>query len=139
MIRAVLVTVALAIGLAGCTADAPPSSLPDARRLEEGETLGAIERLPGGTPVLSDVRTFINLNCRDGLMTLRTNAEVITGRMECGQTPPQSIVDQFTGRTIAISYAEGRLRIESPEAGTLDLPVTDAETAQPPEEQRATP
>jgi hypothetical protein len=139
VIRAALVTITLAIGLAGCTADAPPRTLPDGRRLEEGETLGAIERLPGGTPVLSDVRTFINLNCRDGLVTLRTNAEVITGRMDCGQTPPQSIVDQFTGRPIAMNYEEERLRIESPEVGTLDLPVTDAETAPAPEEQRAAP
>lgn len=139
MTRLALAAIAAVAVFASCTADAPPSSLPDARRLEEGETLGAIERLPGGTPVLSDVRTFINLNCREGLMTLRTNAEIITGRMDCGQMPPQSIVDQFTGRPVAITYGEGRLRIESPEAGTLDLPVADAETAEPPEEQRAAP
>ena len=97
-----------------------------ARPLTEGETMGKIERLPGGTAVVSQVITLLNMTCSNGQLIVTTNLKSIAARLDCAQQDPQSTLDRFYGQAVGISYAKGRLRIESVSAGTLDLPAKEA-------------
>ena len=88
--------------------------------------MGKIERLPGGTAVVSDVITLLNITCSNGVLIVSTNLKGILGKMDCAQQIPQSTLDRFFGQAVSVSYANGRLRIDSASAGTIDLPVKDA-------------
>jgi len=94
-------------------------------RLESGESLGSIERLPGGTPVPTDVRTLLSARCDNGVLVLRTNQEEITSPMDCGQMLPEGVVSRFIGQPVAIRAQDGRLVIENATAGTMDFPAAE--------------
>lgn len=120
-------------GLLGCKigrdkSDDPPSGSGEA--LESGESLGEIQRLPGGTPVATDVRTLLAATCADGRLTLRTSLEELTANMDCGQMLPASIVDQFVGQPVVVRADEGRIIVENATAGTMNFPASDARVAE---------
>lgn len=134
-VRIVLVSLLLVVmfGLLGCkigrdkSDDAPPGS---GEALESGESLGGIERLPGGTPVATDVRTLLAATCADGRLTLRTSLEEVTAKMDCGQMLPPSIVDQFVGQPVVVRADKGRIIVENATAGTMNFPASDARVAE---------
>lgn len=93
--------------------------------LQSGESLGEIERLPGGTPVSTDVRTLLSADCTDGTLTLRTSQEQITSPMDCGQMFPDAVVVRFVGQPVAIRAQDGRLIVENEASGTLNFPAAE--------------
>lgn len=119
---------AVAITVSGCSFSTPPKKTPATRPhpLVEGETIGKIVHLPGGTAVASSVITLLGVTCTNGQVVVTTNNQTIRGKMDCAQIVPQATLERFYGQVVGISYARGRLRIESPSAGTIDLPVTEA-------------
>lgn len=117
---------ATALAVAACSFNTASNKPGGARPFAEGETMGKIERLPGGTAVASQVITLLNVICSDGHLVVTTNLKSIAAKMDCAQQAPQSTLDRFYGQAVGISYAKGRLRIESVSAGTLDLPAKEA-------------
>lgn len=109
------------------SSDAPTAS--SERPLEEGQTLGRIDRLPGGTAVPVDVRTMLGAECEDGVLTFRSNLETILADMNCDQMLPLSITERFFGKPVAITYRENRLIVENDVTGTLEFPVSNARVA----------
>jgi hypothetical protein len=128
LIARVALVVLCAFAITGTTAckigrdkgDDPPAN---GELLESGDSLGAIERLPGGTPVATDVRTLLAADCADGTLTLRTSQEQITSPMDCGQMFPDTIVVRFVGQPVAIRAEDGRLIVENETAGTMNFPA----------------
>jgi hypothetical protein len=100
-----------------------------AHPLAEGETIGTSEHVTGGTTVASSVITLLTMTCTNGRLVVDTNLKTITGKMDCAQEVPQATLEHFYGQAVGISYAGGRLRIESASAGTIDLAVRDAASA----------
>ena len=102
----------------------------DAQPLTDGQTIGKIDRLPGGTAVASEVVTLLNVACVDGELIVRTNLQSISGKMDCAQQIPQAALERFYGQSVTVSYANSRLRIDSVSAGTIELSVTGATITQ---------
>jgi hypothetical protein len=100
-----------------------------AHPLAEGETIGTSEHSTGGTAVASSVITLLTMTCTNGQLVVRTNLRTITGNMDCAQEVPQATLERFYGQAVGISYAGGRLRIESASVGRIDLAVRDAASA----------
>ena len=125
MIRLLMVLI-LAMGLivAACDDD-DGGSEDDPSTLSDGESLGSIDRFPGGTQVPVDPRTFLEATCADGLLTIRTASETITADMDCEQMLPQENIDLFVDEPVAIRYESERLIVESPAVGTMNLPATE--------------
>ena len=96
---------------------------------KDGATLGKIDRLPGGTAVASNVITLLAVSCLNGDVIVKTNLQLIVGKMDCAQLIPQATIERFYGQAVTVGYAAGRLRIDSVSAGTIDLPVKDATIA----------
>jgi hypothetical protein len=125
--RMMVVTAFAAILLgAGCSFNTASKGPTGEQPLKDGQTLGKIDRLPGGTAVASSVVTLLGLSCVNGKLLVRTNLQSIAGKMDCAQQIPQATLDKFYGQSVSIVYANGRLRIDSVSAGTIDLPVQDA-------------
>jgi len=125
---ALLVLCAVAfIGAGACKIGRDKSNDPPANGdvLESGDSLGEIERLPGGTPVATDVRTLLSADCVDGTLTLRTSQEQITAPMDCGQMFPDTIVVRFIGQPVAIRAENDRLIVENETAGTMNFPAAE--------------
>ena len=92
----------------------------------EGEattTIGKIDRFPGGTVVVSSEHVLVGISCEAGTVTLTTSVGMFSGAMDCGAMPPVETIDRFVEKAIAITISESQLRIENPEAGSLDLPA----------------
>ncbi len=123
VVLVVLIGVLLAAACSFSTSEKKPSG---AQPFGDGETIGKIERLPGGTAVASEVITLLGVSCTDGQIIVITNLQRIVGKMDCAQQIPQSTLERFYGQSVTVGYASSRLRIDSVSAGTLDLPVTDA-------------
>ena len=88
-------------------------------------TFGAIERLPGGTAVITSPHTLVAITCSETTLTLTTTAGTFAGTMDCSAMPTTDIIERYTGKPIVITIGGGRLKIENPEAGSLDFPATD--------------
>ena len=88
-------------------------------------TIGKIDRFPGGTAVITSDHTLISITCANEQLILTTTAAVFTANMPCDRMVPPDVVDRFLQKPITITIADGRLKIENPEAGTLDFPATD--------------
>lgn len=129
MKRAVVIALLVAISAlaAGCKfgRDNSGDGSGEGARLESGESLGAIDRLPGGTPVPQDVRTLLSAQCDNGVLVLRTNEEEIASPMDCVQMLPEGVVARFIGQPVAIRAQDGRLIVESATAGTMDFPAAE--------------
>jgi hypothetical protein len=69
------------------------------------------------------------VTCANGQLVATTNLKTITAKMDCAQEVPQATLEHFYGQAVSISYAGGRLRIESVSAGTVELTVRDAASA----------
>lgn len=116
--RAVAGLALAALVLAGCSGDDDtPNGSPRA-----DVTLGAITRLPGGTPVPLDTRTLESLTCNVDTLTLRTDRETLTAPMTCDRMLPEAITSRFIGKRVAIRYERERLIIESATEGSMELP-----------------
>ncbi len=114
---------------AGCSFNTAEKPVSRNTELKDGETLGKIDRLPGGTAVATNVITLLNMACANGQLIVTTNLKVIVGKMDCEQQIPQASLQHFYGQSVSIAYTGGRLRVDSVSAGTIDLPVKDATIA----------
>ncbi len=123
---AVMLVLAGVLAASACGSGTGSKKARNAEPFPEGETLGKIERLPGGTAVVSNALTLVNVACANGQLTVTTNLQSIVGTMDCAQQIPQETLGRFYGQSVSISYANARLRIDSVSAGTLDLPVKGA-------------
>lgn len=123
----VVLALVLSLCLGGCKIgrDTSNDDVPDDAVLASGESLGSIERLPGGTPVPTDVRTFLSAQCADGTLVLRTNQEEIASPMDCSQMLPEGVLARFIGQPVAIRAQDGRLVVENASAGTMDFPAPE--------------
>ncbi len=128
LMRLLVVGVVLLATLAivGCSFSTAKKKSTGTEPFKDGETLGKIERLPGGTAVASSVITLLNVSCVKGDLIVRTNLQTITGKMDCAQEIPQATLERFYGQAVTVGFASNRLRIDSISAGTIDLPVTSA-------------
>lgn len=118
--------VATALAAAACSFNTASKKPTGTRPFADGETMGKIDRLPGGTAVASNVVTLLNVTSADGQLVVATNLTSIAAKMDCAQQVPQATLDRFYGQPVGIAYAGGRLRIESVSAGTLDFPANEA-------------
>lgn len=98
---------------------------PGVERLTDGESLGSIDRLPGGTAVATETRTLLTLFCEGETVIVRTSAETLTATMPCDRMLPASVLEGFIGTEVAISYDESRLIIATESAGSLELPANE--------------
>ncbi len=126
-----LVIATLAAASAGCSLgrdddDDPPNG--DA--FGDGGSLGSIDRLPGGTPVATNVRTLLGVSCTGETLQIRTNLEAITATMECDRMFPAAVIDNFVSKPVAITYNDERLIVESADEGTLEFPAKDPTVAE---------
>ncbi len=124
-IAAAALVVAATVAASACSNTASKKTS-DTHPFAQDETLGKIDRLPGGTAVVSSLITLLDVTCANGQLIVKTNLKSIVGKMDCAQQIPQTTLDRFFGQAVSIAYADGRLRIDSVAAGTLDLPVKDA-------------
>lgn len=115
-----------ALFLAACSSGGGSGDKTPDGALEDGATLGRIDRLPGGTPVPTDVRTLLTIECQSEQLIVRTNLEQITAKMPCDRLLPGPIIERFLGQPVAITYDDSRLKIENPGAGSIELPAEDA-------------
>lgn len=88
--------------------------------------VGKVERLPGGTVVVTSDHVLQSIVCEGGVLTLTTSAGVFSGTMGCGQMVGADIVGRFVGKAVVITISDTRLRIEHPDAGSLDFPAAGA-------------
>lgn len=123
---AMVMIAAAVVGAAGCSLNTASKKSTGTAPFKDGETLGKIDRLPGGTAVVTSVITLLTVSCINGDLIVKTNLQLITGKMDCAQQIPQATLERFYGQAVTVGYAKGRLRIDSVSAGTLDLPVKDA-------------
>jgi hypothetical protein len=102
----------------------PVSSIVATVAGEATTTIGKIDRFPGGTAVVTSEHTLVGISCDVGTMTMTTSVGVFSGAMDCGAMPPVETIERFVGKAIAITISESRLKIENPEAGSLELPAS---------------
>ena len=87
-------------------------------------SIGKIDRFPGGTAVVSSEHVLVGISCEAGVVTMTTRVGTFSGAMDCGAMPPVETIERFVGKAVAITISVGRLRIENPEAGSLELPAS---------------
>lgn len=126
-----LLIATLALALAGCSRGGDKDGdTPNGDAFGDGGSLGKIERLPGGTPVATNVRTLLGVSCTGETLQIRTNLEAITATMPCDRMFPASVIDTFVSKPVAITYKDQRLIIESATEGTLEFPASDPTVAE---------
>ena len=91
--------------------------------LGDGEALGRIERLPGGTPVADSARLIEEIGCTGDELTVRTSQETLRTALPCDRLFDEATLPPFSGTAVAIRYEDQRLIIESAAAGTLEFSV----------------
>jgi hypothetical protein len=124
--RTLLASIALAALIAGCNTGSSEKGSVRTRALAEGETLGKIERAAPGTAAV-EVQTLLSVTCVNGQVIVKTNRHGIFGTSDCTQVAPLAAIDAFVGKTVAITYTNGRLSITNVGAGRLEFAAGDAQ------------
>lgn len=88
------------------------------------KTFGTINHLPGGVATVTSDYVLQSITCDNGTLVLVTTNARFVGTMDCTAQVPQETIDRFIGKPIMITITETRLKIEHPEAGSLDYPAT---------------
>jgi hypothetical protein len=88
-------------------------------------TYGAIDRFPGGTAVVRSDYTVTAIACDAGKLRVTTTAGVFTGTMDCEAMVTPDIVDRFLDKPALVTITATRIKLENPEAGSLDFPATE--------------
>jgi hypothetical protein len=123
MIRAFLIIPLLALAVVACDDNNPggspdldngtdgppvtpierPGPVPiEAVELLEDTTLGRIERSADAAPEAIDTRTLLTAACRDGIMKLWTDDEVIHASLPCDRFWDDDTVRAFSSQEVAI-------------------------------------
>ncbi|HEY8172995.1 MAG TPA: hypothetical protein VIH21_07895 [Dehalococcoidia bacterium] len=118
----ICVAVVLVLSMSACKIGRDKNEGSTPETLGEGQSLGKIDRLPGGTPVATDVRTLLTLECATDTLVLRTNIEALTAAMPCDRMLPSAVIEQFLGKPVAITYENARLKVANETVGTIELP-----------------
>jgi hypothetical protein len=120
---AVVAVAAMAFGPCGTGVRGKQPS--KARPMVAGEVLGKVDApVDGATPTA--VRALLSVTCRDGEVIVRTNIDGISAINDCTRPIPQSLLDQFIGQPVVITYTGDVLRVENSAAGKLEIPAKDA-------------
>ena len=123
---ALLLCLAAAWSACDGNGDASGSDPPEAGALAPGDTLGSIERFPGGTAVPQDLRLITSIDCTDGRLQILTDRELVVAEMSCDIIGNREFVDRFIGIQSAIIVLDGdRIRLENDFSGSLELPAKD--------------
>ena len=117
-----LLAVAALIAACGDSSDGVQLTTPGP---EGVATIGQIEHFPGGQATITSDHVLVSISCENGVITMVTSAGRFTGTMDCQAQVGQDVLDRFVGKPIAITITDARLKIENPEAGSLDYPATD--------------
>jgi len=88
-------------------------------------TYGVIDRLPGGTAVIRSDYTIATITCDAGVLRITTSGGAFTGGMDCATMPSDDVISLFTGKTVQVTITPARIRIDSPEVGSLDFPASE--------------
>ena len=88
-------------------------------------TFGTINRLPNGVATVTSEYVLQSITCDAGRLTMITSAGSFVGTMDCAAQVTQENIDRFVGKPVLITITDTRLKIEHPEAGSLDYPATD--------------
>lgn len=91
------------------------------------KTFGTINHLPGGAATITSDHVLESITCESGQLTMVTSAGRFVGTMDCAAQVSQETIDMFVGKPILITITETRLKIENPEAGSLDYPATNVQ------------
>ena len=89
------------------------------------KTFGTINHLPGGFATITSDHVLESITCENGQLTMVTSAGRFVGTMDCTAQVSQETIDAFVGKPILITVTDTRLKIENPDAGSLDYPATD--------------
>jgi hypothetical protein len=117
---------ALALTTTACDDGDAPAVTEATRAVTPGATtIGRVDRLPNGTAVVTSDHTLVDIVCANGQLTMTTNIARFTGAMDCTSMAPPDIVQRYQGKPIAISITATRLKIDNPEAGSLDFPAAN--------------
>lgn len=122
-----LALIVVMLGGTACKIGREKQARPEQDRLTEGESLGSIDRLPGGTAVVSEVRTLLTMECTNERLTVRTNLEQLTAALPCDRMLPAAVIEQFIGKPVAIRYENERLKVANDTVGTIELPASEPE------------
>ena len=124
--RSGLVSAAVCLALLNaCNGGDDSSGAPGAGALAPGDTLGSIERFPGGTAVAQDLRMISSIDCNDGQLRILTDQELLVADMSCDVIENRDFVDRFIGIQSAIVVLDGdRIRLENDFSGSLELPAS---------------
>jgi hypothetical protein len=116
-----------ALSLMACD-DGPAGSIIESPATVSAEkTFGTINRLPGGFATITSDHVLDSISCESGRLTIVTSAARFEGAMDCTAQVPQETIDDFVGKPIVITITDTRLKIENPDAGSLDFPATSVQ------------
>lgn len=112
--------VAIVVGAAACGGTGAPSSpTPVVRALADGEVLGKVERGASG-----DILTLVGISCDNGKLIVRMGSKTVTGAMDCKDAPPQALVERVLSKQVTVTYASGKVRVESTNGESVEVPAT---------------
>lgn len=115
VVIAVVAVVAAACGGTG----APSSPTPVVRALADGEVLGKVERGASG-----DILTLVGISCDNGKLIVRMGSKTVTGVMDCKDAPPQALVERVLSKQVTVTYANGKVHVESTNGELVEVPAT---------------
>jgi hypothetical protein len=98
---------------------APPPSVTAER------TFGSINHVGNGIATVTSDYVLQSISCDAGKLTMITAAGTFVGTMDCAAQVTQETIDRFVGKPVLIVVTDTRLKIEHPDAGSLDYPATD--------------
>lgn len=124
--RIAVVVTAAAVALtafAACDSGTAGPPTPPARTLAEGDVLGKVDRTASGGE--GNILTLVGLSCDNGKLIVRMRETTVTGTMDCLALPPQAAIDRVLSKQVTLTWAGGKVHIETVNGASVDVPATD--------------
>jgi hypothetical protein len=96
---------------------------PVVRPVAEGEVLGKVDR--GASGVTGEILTLVGLSCDNGKLIIRMGPRTVTGAMDCKDLPPQAVIERVLSNQVTVTYAGGRVSVETANGEKVDVPASD--------------
>jgi hypothetical protein len=123
-LTAAFVSLSFFVLIAGCSDDGTDDVVETPPSVTAQQTFGSINRLPDGQATVVSDHVLQSITCTAGQLTMVTAAGSFVGTMDCTAQVPQETIDRFVGKPVLITVSDTRLKIEHPQAGSLDYPAT---------------
>ena len=91
-----------------------PRLVPEtARRVDQTQMLGRIDRRANETPEAVMTRELLDASCQDEIMVIETSEEAVYAALPCGRFWDRDTIEAFSGEEVAIvlEIAETRQRV----------------------------